>query len=159
MSGHPDLRSIDGLDGAARREALEHAGGCAACRRAILADDPTQLFALLSTRPLPQDLLDDVSAGVAAAMRGEASLPRRAPTARVRTASAWAAAAVLAAALLVPLAGRIASRAPEAEAVLATAPPPRAGVQVIESPSAIQAVDLTVGETQLVMIFDPRLEL
>jgi len=160
VNGHPDPLGIDDLDEGERREALEHLGRCEACRKEALAGDASRLFALLAARPVQLDVLDQVSAGVAAAIRGESFAPRRVRSSRFRTASAWAAAATLAAALLVPLAGRLQQPGRDrAAAAPAAAPVPRAGVQLVASPGPIQTVDLTVGETQLVMIFDPRLEL
>ncbi len=160
MNGHPDPLGLDALEEGERREAIEHLGRCEACRKKALAGDASRLFALLAASPVPRDILDRVSSGVAAAIRGEAPVPRRAPSYRVRTASAWAAAAVLAAAILLPLAGRPGQPGPErASAAPSREQVPRAGVQLVASPGAIQTVDLTVGETQLVMIFDPRLEL
>jgi anti-sigma factor RsiW len=160
VNGHPDPHGIAELEEGKRREALEHLGGCEACRKEAVAGDASRLFALLAARPVPLEILDQVSGGVAAAIRGETSVPRPLPSSRFRTASAWAAAAVLAAALLLPLAGRLGQPGPErAAAAPAGASVPRAGVQLVASPGAIQTVDLTVGETQIVMIFDPRLEL
>ena len=160
MNGHPDPLRIDDLDEGERREALEHLGRCGACRKEALAGEASRLFALLAARPVPLDILDQVSVGVAAALRGGTPVSRRVPSSRFRTASAWAAAATLAAALLVPLAGRLEQPGPDRAAAIPTgAAVPRAGVQLVASPGPIQTVDLTVGETQLVMIFDPRLEL
>ena len=156
----PHSPLLDGLADAEREHALEHLGECEACQRETAAGDPTRLFALLATRPVPQAILDEVSGRVAAAVRGEEAVRVRLPSPRLRTASAWAAAAALAAALLLPLAGGPGRTAPEDPAVaFAPAATPRAGVQVVSSPGVSQVVDLTVGETQLVMIFDPGLDL
>jgi hypothetical protein len=160
VTGHPDPLRIDVLPEAERREALEHLRRCEACRRAAMAGDPTRLFSLLAARPLPRNVLDRVATGVSAAVRGGEFVPVHLPSPRVRMVSAWAAAALLAAALLLPMAGG--ERRPgheDATAVLAPAALPRAGVQVVSSPGVSQVVDLTVGETQLVMIFDPGLDL
>ena len=160
MTGHPDPRRIERLEGSARREALDHLSRCEACRDEAFGHDPAALFALLAARPVPADALDSVSRVVSVAVRGGREIPRPAPPARLRSASAWVAAALLAAALLAPLAGRL--RTPERPAVAATAEggkAPRAAVQPAAASETIQTVDLTVGDTQLVMIFDPRLEL
>jgi hypothetical protein len=160
MNGHPNLLRLDEVTEAGRREALEHVRGCAACRRAVVAGDPTRVFTLLAVRPVPRDVLDRVSIGVAAAVRGGGSVPSRLPSARrTRIAAAWAAAA-LAVVLLLPLGGGSPGSVPKGEtAVLAPPEIPRAGVEVVSPPGQPQVVDLTVGETQLVMIFDPRIDL
>lgn len=160
MTGHPDSRALDALSGSERLAALEHLGECAACRREVAAEDPTRLFALLATRAVPAQALDRVSSGVAVAIReGRAPTFRPSPR-RLLAASAWAAAAALAAALLVPSGGG-AGRTVVAGDVAALVPrkATRAGIEVVASPGVPQVVDLTVGETQIVMIFDPRIEL
>jgi len=43
--------------------------------------------------------------------------------------------------------------------VAAQAAPAHADVELLSSPGEGRVVDLTVGDTQVVMIFDPRLEL
>jgi hypothetical protein len=155
---HPRL--LDGPAGVGREEALEHLRRCEACRREATAEDPTRLFALLGARPVPRRILDEVSGRVAAAVRRVEAVRPAFPSARVRMASAWAGAAALAVALLLPLAGGPGRRSSaDAAAVLAPASAPRAGVQVVSSPGVSQVVDLTVGETQLVMIFDAGLDL
>jgi hypothetical protein len=161
VNEHPDLRRLDDLPEAGRLAALEHLRVCAACRRAAVADDPARVFALLAVRPIPEEVLDRVVAGVSAAVR-EGGRNSNLPfwPRRTKVVSAWAAAAALAAILLLPLAGR----APwpgqgGEEAVLAPAAVSRGGAEIVSSPGATQVVNLTVGDTQLVMIFDPRLEL
>ncbi len=160
MTGHPDPREFDALSGSERLAALEHLGECAACRRELAAEDPTRLFALLAARAVPPRALDLVFSAVAGAIREGRAPAFRPRSRRLLAASAWAAAAALAAALLVPSgggAGRTAVSGDVAALVPRTAS--RAGVEVVASPGVPQVVDLTVGETQIVMIFDPRIEL
>ncbi|MBZ5640614.1 MAG: hypothetical protein LAO51_17900 [Acidobacteriia bacterium] len=160
MSGHPDLPRLDYLPEADRREVLRHLHVCAACRRQAIADDPSRVFALLAAREVPRGVLERVSSGVAEAVRrGETASTHLRPR-RLRATAAWAAAAALAAALLLPLAGDFARPGPKGvAAVLAPAAVPRAGAEVVSPPGQAQVVNLTVGETQLVMIFDPRIDL
>jgi len=136
---------------------LEHLRGCASCRRNAAAHDPTLLFGLLALTPVPAALLDDLSNQVArrvggdrssyGALAGFAAWPRRA-----------AAAAVL---VLTLLSGYATLR--ERPAV----PPPlslssssrRADVDVESGRGVSQVIDLTVGETQIVMVYNGDLSL
>jgi hypothetical protein len=116
-------------------------------------EDPTAIFARLREVEIPAELLAAVSDGVSRALEHEA--PRRA---WLRPAAAWAAAAALAAAVLVP-----AWREPRPVAPLAAvaphAEPARAGISSLRTPGPAQVLDLTVGDTQVVMIFDAELAL
>ena len=116
-------------------------------------DDPTAIFARLRDIEIPADLLEAVSSDVTAALDRE--VPRR----WIRPAAAWAAAAALAAALLVPAALQPRPVAPLAKAVPQAAEPARAGISSLRTPGPAQVLDLTVGGTQVVMIFDAELKL
>ncbi|HEX5044458.1 MAG TPA: hypothetical protein VFV75_16260 [Candidatus Polarisedimenticolaceae bacterium] len=117
-------------------------------------DDPTAIFARLREVEIPAELLAAVSDGVAVALDGEA--PRR-PW--LRPAAAWAAAAALAAAVLVPGWREPRPLPPVAAVALPAAEPARAGISSLRTPGAAQVLDLTVGDTQVVMIFDAELSL
>jgi len=119
-------------------------------------DDPTAIFARLREVEMPADLLAAVSEGVSQALDHE--VPRRA---WLRPAVAWAAAAALAIAVLVPAALQPHPVAPPVAVVPAagTAGLPRAGVSSLRTPGPAQVLDLTVGDTQVVMIFDAELKL
>lgn len=120
-------------------------------------DDPTAIFARLRDVEIPPELLASVSQGVSAALDRE--VPR--PT-WIRPAVAWAAAAALAIAVLVPAALRPHPQAPPVVAVAAPAAAPvtpRAGIESLRTPGSAQVLDLTVGDTQVVMIFDAELKL
>lgn len=156
---------LEALDRAERLALLEHARGCQACRGLLCAGDPSRAFALLALRPVPQAALDRVSARIAAAIDPRHAAPL--PGARRAVVAAWAgyAAAVL---LAVAIAGLLAApwRAPRldddpADVAFSASPlgAARAGVEVLSSPGAARVVDLAVGETQVVMIFDERLDL
>ncbi len=153
---------LDALAGDARVALLGHASQCGACRERLLAGDPARVFALLALRPIPQPSLDRVANSVASALdAGDLGAPARSFRA---LAVGWAAAALLA----VAVAGVLTSspHAPRlgdepADLALSASPlgAPRAGVEVLSSPGAARVVDLAVGETQVVMIFDERLDL
>jgi hypothetical protein len=134
---------------------LEHLRDCEACRDRAVANDPTVLFSLLALAPLPTALLDDLSAEVArrtgsdrsayGALAGSVAWPRRA-----------AAAAVF---VLVLLSGYATLREhPEAPAPIAVSSR-RADVAVEPGRGVSQVIDLTVGETQIVMVYNGELKL
>ena len=118
-------------------------------------NDPTAIFARLRAVEIPPDLLEAVSRDVAAAL--DRDVPRRS---WLRPTAAWAAAAALAAAaLLVPV---WRDRDPVAPVATVRAPAvatPRAGITSLRTPGPAQVLDLTVGDTQVVMIFDAELKL
>jgi hypothetical protein len=159
----PTWTRFDELEGSRRASALEHARGCAACRRLLLVDDPSRAFALLAARPIPPAVLERVSSRVASAIAtGDLAASDR--TARHVAAAGWAAALLLAAGAAGLLSGP--SEVPElstpavTRAVMASGEIGlQAGVEVLSSPGNARIVDLAVGDTQVVMIFDEGLDL
>lgn len=169
--GHLDDRLVCGFDelpAAERNQAIRHAVGCARCRIALLAEDPSRAFSLLALEPVPQEALETLSRRVDAEIDG--------PTVRSRpTASPWLAplaASVLLAAALVVLGGLSGDDAvPGAEPAFAPIETaeiqrfledraPVEGVEILSSPGdSPEVLDLAVGDTQIVMIFDEALEL
>lgn len=162
MSAHLDPRLVappgawEDATGAERATALDHIASCTPCRDLLLAADSSAVFGLLAAEPLPAWVLDSVSAGVEAALDERKTRFLRpaaaAPLPWTRLAAAWAAAVLLAALsslyLLRP------DRVTPSSSPLALA-----GVEVMETPSAARVLDLTVGDTQVVMIFDEGIEL
>jgi hypothetical protein len=167
MSGHPDLRPLlqDDAPGD-RHEALEHIRGCTRCRAEVARDDPSRLFALLALEPVPEALLQRLSRNVDDAVDRE--LADRLPLRR------WGIASLAASILLAgffstylwtrgrptgapPLGGGV----DLVEHVDAGPEGPLAPPAVIEvsSPGTAQVLDLSVGDTQLVMIFDKALDI
>jgi anti-sigma factor RsiW len=163
VSGHPDLRPlIDGADlERSNREALlAHLEGCAACRAELAAEDPSLLFTLLATEPVPAGVLEQVSERTAAALAAERT-PRRLP------GWAWGAlaASILTAGLFVTYVNRPAVEVPPPLPGPASAqapPPPPAAIpagmiEVLDSPGEANVVEMTVGDVEVVMIFDEEL--
>lgn len=163
MSGCPRADVLAGFDethGAERTAVLEHVRACGRCREAFLGGDPSRLFALLALQAIPGDVLLAVSSGISQETSGPVSTAASARTGRARS-SAWAAAVLLAVTLGTfvfrpvsePTRSELASIGGGADRR------PAAGVELLSSPGAARVVDLTVGETQVVMIFDERLGL
>jgi len=155
VSAHVDPVRLSASSGAERRALLAHLRVCAACRSRAAGHDPTLLFGLLALDPLPPILLDDVSRSVArrvgsdrpafGAIAESASWPRRV-----------AAAAVLALALL---SGFATLRERSASPVPSALSSRRADVEVHSDRGVSQVIDLTVGETQIVMVYNGELKL
>jgi len=163
MTNCPPRGLLDGFEesrGPERAAVLEHVLGCGSCRAAWLAADPSRLFAFLALQPVPPHALESVSAEVSSAVRE--TIPKNGwAGARVFRPLAWAA-AVLVAVLLGSLLFRPASGPPPSDLVRNVRHRtafPAAGVELLSSPGAARVVDLTVGETQVVMIFDERIGL
>jgi hypothetical protein len=154
---HVDPALLASATGPARLAQLTHLRGCAACRRLVAAQDPSALFALLALAPMPAPVLDDVSVGVArragtmtAANAGLAAhypWPRRTAAAAVFTLVLLSGYATLHDQPALP---------PQAQAQAA---PQRADVAVDSGRGVSQVIDLTVGETQLVMVYNGELKL
>lgn len=171
MSTHPAAERLAALaherPGPGRDALLRHLAGCASCRAGWLAEDPSRLFALLSVEPVSELALERLSRNVSRAVAREAPPARAIPR---RYAVAAIAAALMLAALMGiewtrrPLAPSrpAAVGGPAVGALTGPEPVPRfpqPGIQLIESPGAAQVLDLSVGDTQFVMIFDEALDI
>ena len=155
MSDHPDPRHLDPqaeLSAEEREALLGHLRTCAACRERVAAADPSRLFGMLALQPVSRDDLDRLSASIETAL--DAAPPRR--------EAGWGRRLMpLAASLL--LAGLVGGylwtqRGP------APAPPVVGFALPVDRPSievegSAQVLDLVVGDTQVVMIFDEALDL
>jgi len=167
VSAHPDPGRYERFDAQpeeARSELLRHAAACGTCRDRLLREDPSRLVALLALSALPAPALERLSAGLDREL--ERGAPRR---------STWralpGAAAVAASLFLAGFFGFYLWRAPRPEASFAAVPSsapatvarerraPASGVQLISSPGEAQVLDLTIGETQVTMIFDEALDI
>ncbi len=162
MNVHPDsasLRDLDALGPERRDEVLDHVAACSRCRDMFMASDPTRVFALLGRRPIPEDVLEDISASVMAGIEAGEPVPaNRFAPGKAWAWSAWAAAVILGVALvLVPVKKTPGPETPEVVAEFHARP--RATVTVINSPGEARVIDLAIGETQVVMIFDREMDL
>jgi hypothetical protein len=152
MTGHMQPPPVD-AGAESRRRWLEHIRDCRSCRDRWIAEDPSRMFVLLGEVEPDRAILDEVSGGVMAAIRSEPAATRWAPAAMLARSAALLAAGILLAALLLPFAGGPAPGRSQEEMLS------RAEVEVLSSTGSTQVVDLTVGDTQVVMIFDEGLEL
>lgn len=162
MKPHPDpevLAGADRLAPDARMEVLRHLAECSACRGIHVASDPAKLFGLLAARPLPAARLDEVSTRVAAAIDSGARLARSPGGSRgARAVTAVAASLVLAALTLLLTGDRLRGRVAAPVAGF-TGITPAASLTLLDSPGEARVMDLTMGDTQVVMIFDRELDL
>jgi len=162
VSDHPDLTPLlspsqaeDRLD---RAELLGHLALCARCRAEVAADDPSRLFALLALSEPPPGALERLSREVQRATAVSAAPRRR----RWRAAGGAVAASLALAAALggflwrsIPPAGHALAVARPASAVEAK---PVTMIELSQPPSA-QMLDMSIGDTQLILIFDEALDI
>ncbi len=150
MSGHPDIGPLL-TDARERTELLRHVAQCATCRERVAREQPARLFAMLALRPLPAESLERLSLGVERVLDGAGSPRRRG----LRLAAVALAASVALAAGLGALLWR---SMPEPRLAAGTPAPQRATIE-LTAPVSAQMIDLSVGDTQLIMIFDETLDL
>jgi len=155
VNAHADPLRLASSSGHERRAMLEHVRNCAYCRRSFAEHDPSSLFSLLALTPMPESLLDDLSSEIA----------RRTGTDRpgfgvIAGAAAWPRRAAAAAALAMTLLSGYATlyEPPSAVPPIAVSSR-RADVEVESGRGVSQVIDLTVGETQIVMVYNGDLKL
>lgn len=163
MTDHPETRQLiefDSLDERARTALLLHVRDCSRCRAVWAAADPTRQFAALRLAPLDPAVLDRLSAGIDRGIEGE--------QARRRRGRLYGVASIAASLLLAAVVGGFLWRGdvapPPGTAALQGAGALRddtwSGVELVASPGdEARVVDLTIGETRVVMIFDEALDL
>ena len=161
-----DVRGFDSLVPQRRQEVLEHVERCPACRAELIASDPSRLFALLALEPIPAEALEALSGRVTAELDRQDD--RRGTGARWGLVGSLAASLLLAGLFSGYLATRPAlptldARGPatdvvEIEPSLGRTSSP-GGIELISSPGEAQVLELSVGETQVVMIFDDELDI
>jgi hypothetical protein len=117
--------------------------------------DPTILFSLLAITPVPGSLLDDLSIEIGRRMGSD-----RLPFGVIAGSAAWPRRAAAAAVLVLTLLSGFATLH---ERPAATPPMSlssrRADVEVESGRGVSQVIDLTVGETQIVMVYNGDLNL
>jgi len=155
VSAHVDPPQMTSASGPARRAMLAHLKECAACRSRAAAHDPTILFGLLAFKPLPEPLLNDLSVEVARRAGRD-----RSALGMLAEAVAWPRrVAVAAVAVLALLSGYATLRERVAAPPELALSQPRADVEVTAGEGVSQVIDLTVGETQIVMVYNGDLKL
>ncbi len=155
MSAHVDPLQLDAAKGPARRAMFAHLKECAACRNRAAAHDPAILFGLLAFTPLPEPLLHDLSDEVARRTGRD-----RSALGVLAFATAWPRrAAVAAVVALTLISGYATLREKTATPPELARSQPRADVEVHEGAGVSQVIDLTVGETQIVMVYNGDLNL
>jgi hypothetical protein len=156
MSAHVDPLTLTSSAGSKRRAMLEHVRDCAACRSALAEHDPSALFGLLALTPVPEPLLEDLSAEVARRAGHD-----RSPFGVIAgSAASWPRRAAVAAVFVLTLLSGYATLRPIREAApRISLSSPRADVDVDSGQGVSQVIDLTVGETQIVMVYNGDLKL
>lgn len=134
---------------------LAHLRDCAACRELAAADDPSVLFGILALIPIPATVLDDLSDEVA---RRAGRYDRSHDVLALVAAWPRRAAAAAAAALML-LTGYATFRDREIQAPPDALTSRRADVAVSSGGGVSQVIDLTVGDTQIVMVYNGELKL
>lgn len=163
MTSHPDLNPLlDESPGPARSELLLHLRDCPACRAWLASRDPSRLFALLALEPVPAAFLERLTAAV------DQAVPRVAG--RSTGVERWGLASLAASLVLASLVGaylweREAATVPSGSAaerlVEAVEQPAGPAFELLSSPgtATVQVLDLPLGDSRLVMIFDKDLDL
>jgi hypothetical protein len=162
MNGHPEpsrLSDFDALGDLERRELLDHVADCGRCRSIWAGGDPSRLFALLEVESVPGTVLDGLSARV----NDEIDSIELESRGR-RRGFGWA--SLAASVLLTALIGGYLISRPDVGSgpiVAGTAEERHdefagSGIEVM-TPADADVYDLTVGDTQIVMIFDERLDI
>lgn len=155
MSAHVDPVRWASSSGRERQALLSHLSGCASCQRAVGDHDPSALFGLLALAPLPRSLMEDLSGTIAR----RAGIDRTAYGAFAEPA-VWPRRVAAAAILLFTLLSGFATlyERPKVVTPLSLSSR-RADVEVESGRGVSQVIDLTVGETQIVMVYNGELNL
>ena len=145
---HPTFESGE------REQHLRHARECAACREKLLAGRPERLFMLLASEEQPAERLERLTADVMRQIEREQTGRRMRP--RLRALVPVAASVALAGffGIYTTLQQDGAQTLPVLEASA-----PSEGIELISSPGEAQVMEFTVGETQVVMIFDEAMDI
>lgn len=163
MHSHPDsdaLRRFDELEGDERDSLLRHVTGCAGCRERFLAPDPSRAFALLCLAAVPEEALERLSRRIDEAIRPAHWTYRYASVAASLLLAAVLGGYLLTRPATAPVASLAGPRIEFVEAGPAIESETAAGsIELVSSPGNAQVLDLTVGETQVVMILDAAMDI
>ncbi len=155
MIEHVDPVLLADASGAARRAMQEHLRACDRCRHAAIDHDPSMIFGLLAFAPMPADVMVDLSRTVARRAGDD-----RRSVGDLLESSTWprraAAAAMFGLTLLTGYATLIERSAPSAPVAMSSR---RADVDVDSGRGVSQVIHLTVGETQIIMVYNGELKL
>jgi hypothetical protein len=153
ISRKPDLK-----DGS-REERLRHAAESAECREAMFGRRPERLFSLLALETAPEDELDSLSAAVMRRIEGQGAGRRR--RLWLRRLLPVAASIVLAGFFSIYTTLQEIESPPGITMLepFLEAKVPSDGIELISSPGEAQVMEFTVGETQIVMIFDEAMDI
>lgn len=152
------LARFENLRAQERHEVLAHTQRCGDCRRRLAEACPSYLFALLGSEAIPSGALDRLSARINDEIDRLEDVNRRG-----RWPAWWSMAASL---LLGAIIGGFLLVQPDAPAVRRAQLPDLTGpdepiraIEVLSTPSEAQVLDLMVGDTEIVMIFDEELDI
>ena len=162
MTAHPRIPVWDSVPKAERVKWIKHIDSCALCRNKWLDEEPSRVFCLLADSPIDETELEDLSSRVLEEIEGDKR--DHGSLARVTVVIA---ASFLLAALTVPFMVTPGPIGPSVDdQVTSTVPnsispyqPAATEVEILATPGFSRVVDMTVGETKVVMIFDERLEI
>jgi hypothetical protein len=160
MTSHLDQELVArfvSLDGEARDDALRHAAGCTRCRERLAASDPSRLFALLALESPDGAALERLSESVMQQVEERRSAPQYGGL--LRRLAPVAASLLLAGTFGIYMTGENDSGQTASLAPRPVAPAPSNGIELISSPGDAQVMEFTVGETQIVMIFDEAMDI
>jgi anti-sigma factor RsiW len=141
---------FDALEGKAREDVLRHAARCSRCREALIAEDQARLFGMLALESPSDEALERVSENV---MR-QVGEPRV-----LRQLASVAASLLLAGIFGVYMMGNRGSGPTASLETALEAPVVSDSIELIASPGEAQVMEFTVGETQIVMIFDEAMDI
>ena len=172
MTAHPPYERLRALSDESpveegdRTALLQHLAGCAACRERWLDEEPSRVFSLLSVEAIPEEALERLTRNLNRAIDTQDAPSRVLP---LRYAVAAIAAALALAAFfgveltrrspVVPQVALDTASPAELSAPLGRDRSPEPGIELIHSPGTAQVLDLSVGDTQFVMIFDEALDI
>lgn len=165
MSEHLQQHEILGFDAFVderRAQALDHLRACATCRAAWLAEDGSRVFSLLARAPISEDRLEQLSGRLDAAL--DELQPRRAERRGMFRVASIAASLLLAAVLGAVLWNHEFPSATvvTVERIEALAQPHEevAGIQFVDMlGDDARVLDLIIGGTQILIVFDESIEL